>query len=97
MWKGESQTSGFEMTFEPHPPGDFSGWAPEVFMFGTTSLTDNYEEITLDNELASIQICVDGSSSYNSDFEGFRFTQVDGYYKELSSACIENRFETFNL
>ena len=42
------------MTFEPNPPEDFSGWSPEVFMFGTTSQTDNYEEITLDNELASI-------------------------------------------
>ena len=66
-------------------------------MFGTTSLTDNYEEITLDNELASIQICVDGTSSNNSDFEGFRFTQVDGYYKELSPQCPDHKFTTFNL
>ena len=39
MWKNGVNTSGFEVTFEPYPPSEFSGWQAETHMFGFTDQT----------------------------------------------------------
>ena len=88
MWKNNYRTSGFEMTFEPYPPEEFTGWPAETYMFGNEEFDWKYEEIYFQNDLARIEICLNiGGSSIHSDFEGFRFFELDGTYQELSPDC----------
>ena len=49
-------------------------------MYGTTVLTSHYEEITFDEEIDNIKLCVDTNApvSKNDDFEGLEFTESDG-------------------
>ena len=77
MWKTDLNTSGFEVTYEAYPPSEFSDWPPETHIFGLTYKT--LDEITFDSELTEIHICVDSHASpYYSDFEGFKFRELDG-------------------
>ena len=79
MFKNNWQTSGFEATFCPYPPEQFPGFPEETHMFGTQDGASHLEEITLDMDLKTIQICVDDveAAGRHSDFEGFRFTEQD--------------------
>ena len=78
MWKNNYRTSGFEMTFEPYPPEEFTGWPAETYMFGNEEFDWKFEEIYFQNDLARIEICLNiGGSSIHSDFEGFRFFELE--------------------
>ena len=35
MYKNSGNTSGFEVTYEPYPPDEFSDWPTETHLFGT--------------------------------------------------------------
>ena len=35
MYKNQGNTSGFEVTYEPYPPSEFSGWPEETHLFGS--------------------------------------------------------------
>ena len=106
VWKSNYRTSGFEMTFEPNPPEDFTGWPTETYMFGNDDFTWKYEEVYFQNDLARMEICSDiAGSSIHSDIEGFRFFEFDGTYQEISPDCHEwheydlrdNRLIGFNI
>ena len=36
MWKGDANTSGFEVTYSAWPPDNFVGWPDETHIFGLT-------------------------------------------------------------
>ena len=88
MWKNTQNTSGFEVTFSPYPPEDFTDWPDEVHHFGRSN--DDMEEISLDSDLTLFQMCVDNTVlSDDSDFEGLFFKEFDGDYQSLNPICSE--------
>ena len=86
MWKNSYYTSGFEVTFSP--PSSHLGWPDETHMFGFTTVTDNYSEITISNDIVKVNVCVDGTAtSDTSDFEGLEFELADGTLQRISPTC----------
>ena len=44
--------SGFEVTFEPYPSSEFSGWPAETHLFGNTYLNGTYvQEMSFSQDL----------------------------------------------
>ena len=43
MWKNDSNTAGFQVTYSPKD--DFTGWPDEVHMFGFDDVTSHIDEI----------------------------------------------------
>ena len=81
LYKDVRSASGFEVTFCPHPREQFPGLPEETHLFGQTTHVKNVEEITLDSDLKRVEICVDNvhaQGGAGADFEGFKFTEMDG-------------------
>ena len=76
MWKNNANTRGFEVTFSV--PVEFTGWADETHMYGFPTETSALEEIPIDTEVVSMEICAwNGGGNPHYDFEGLRFTEED--------------------
>lgn len=81
MWlENDSNAYGFEATFSA--PAEFVGWADITHMFGFTDNSAVIQEIWLNSEVVSMEIChPNTSSSDTDDFEGFRFTEEDATFQ----------------
>lgn len=80
LYKNRVSTAGFEATFCPYPPEQFPGFPEETHLFGQDDRAP--QEITLDMDLRTLQICVDDVEvgGRHSDFEGFKFTEMDDQF-----------------
>ena len=89
MYKNWGNTSGFEVTYEPYPSSEFSGWPTETHLFGNIHLNGIYvEEITFSQDLEQIEICLDNWTVYNKhDIEGFWFLEYNKDYRYLGPSC----------
>ena len=90
LYKDVRSASGFEVTFCPHPREQFPGLPEETHLFGQTTHVKKVEEITLDSDLKRVEICVDNvhaQGGAGADFEGFKFTEMDGQVTKLAAHC----------
>ena len=63
MWKSQTSTSGFKVTYSPFIP-DSSNWLDVEYMFGETDQTSDLDSLEFDSnsQLSSFEICVDNYS-----------------------------------
>ena len=98
MWKSQTSTSGFKVTYSPFIP-DSSGWPEVDYMFGETDQTSEQSslEFDADSQLSSFAICVDSHSQteLNEDFKGFTFTS-ESNTQSLSAQC-DGLYTDFDL
>ena len=69
-----SYTSGFTVTFTRPDDAYFEGWPEELtHTFGSTVANDFSKSVELDQDLASMILCVENSANNEilRDFEGF--------------------------
>ena len=99
MWKSQTSTSGFKVTYSPFIP-DSSGWLEVNYMFGETDLTSDHGSLEFDpnSQLSSFEICVDNHSQteLNEDFKGFKFNFADSDTQTLSAQC-DGLYTDFDL